>query len=87
MTKIDIYLTASCPYCVRAKNLLDNKGVTYREKRIDLDSALEAEMYQRAKQFTVPQIFIGETHVGGCDDMFLLEMNGQLDGLLFPQDQ
>jgi len=84
MNHIVIYLTASCPYCVRAKMLLDKKEVAYTEIRVDLEPELQQEMIQRSKQFSVPQIFIGETHVGGFDDMYLLEMNDELDPLLFP---
>ena len=86
MSSIDIYLTPSCPYCIRAKMLLDQKEVIYTELRVDLDNKLLEEMYQRSKNFTVPQIFIGEIHVGGFDEMYALEMGNQLDSLLFPNE-
>ncbi len=79
---IEIYLTRWCPYCSRAKALLDSKGVAYTE--IDVDSApdLRRQMMARAGRHTVPQIFIGETHVGGCDDLYALERQGKLAPLL-----
>lgn len=82
MNNITIYTTAWCPYCIRAKMLLDNKGAEYTEIRVDQDPAKRQEMMELSKQRTVPQIFIGETHVGGCDDMFALEHQGKLDPLL-----
>lgn len=82
MNNITIYTTAWCPYCIRAKMLLNNKGAEYTEIRIDQDPAKRQEMMELSKQRTVPQIFIGETHVGGCDDMFALEHRGKLDPLL-----
>lgn len=86
MREVVIYLTASCPYCVRATMLFDKKEVTYTELRVDLDMALQEEMYQRSNRFTVPQIFIGDIHVGGFDDLYLLEMNNELDPLLFSDE-
>ena len=82
MAKIEIYTTGWCPYCSAAKALLDDKGVAYEE--IDVtDPALRADMMQRANgRRTVPQIFIGDTHVGGYDDMAALDRRGQLDPLL-----
>ena len=82
MSKVQIYTTDWCPYCNAAKSLLDEKGVPYDV--IDVtDPDLRAEMMQRAHgRRTVPQIFIGETHVGGYDDMAALERRGQLDPLL-----
>lgn len=79
---IEIYLTRWCPYCSRAKALLDQKGVSYTE--IDVDSApeLRRQMMERSGRRTVPQIFIGDTHVGGCDDLFALERQGKLAPLL-----
>ena len=82
MNNITIYTTAWCPYCIRAKMLLDNKGAEYTEIRVDQDPVKRQEMMELSKQRTVPQIFIGETHVGGCDDMFALEHQGKLDPLL-----
>lgn len=82
MTKVQIYTTNWCPYCNAAKSLLDDKGVAYEE--IDAtDPNVRDDMIQRAHgRRTVPQIFIGDTHVGGYDDMAALERRGQLDPLL-----
>ena len=77
-----IYTTRFCPYCIHAKRLLDGKGVAYREIRVDFKPGLRREMMARSGRRTVPQIWIGDTHVGGCDDLVALERNGRLDGLL-----
>ncbi len=78
-----MYSTAVCPYCVRAEQLLKSKGVTEIEKiRVDLDPALREEMMQRTGRRTVPQIYIGTTHVGGYDDLATLDRAGKLDPLL-----
>ena len=83
MASVLMYSTAVCPYCVRAEQLLTRKGVTTLEKvRIDLDPARRDEMMEKTGRRTVPQIFIGETHVGGCDDLYELERLGKLDPLL-----
>ena len=83
MRKIVMYATGTCPYCVRAEQLLIRKGVATIEKiRVDLDPAQRQEMMQRTGQRTVPQIYIGDTHVGGCDELYALERAGQLDPLL-----
>ncbi len=82
MTDVTIYLTRWCPFCTRAIALLDSKQVEYTAIDVDADPALRQEMMQRSNQRTVPQIFIGQTHVGGCDDLFALERQGQLDPLL-----
>jgi glutaredoxin 3 len=82
MPDIVIYSTAMCPYCVRAKMLLQRKGMQWEEKRIDLDHGLMREMLQRSNRRTVPQIFIDEHHVGGYDDMAELDAMGQLDPML-----
>ncbi len=79
---IEIYTTAICPFCIRAKRLLDQKGVAYNEVRVDFDPQKRLEMMQRAQRRTVPQIWIGDLHVGGCDDLFALESRGELDRLL-----
>ncbi len=80
---IDIYTKAFCPYCWRAKQLLESKGVKYREISVDYGGELREQMIQRAKgRTTVPQIFIREHHVGGCDDLFALERSGRLDDLI-----
>ncbi len=83
MKKIEIYTTATCPYCIRAKALLNKKGAAFEEIRGDLDPSLRPKMVERAKgRTTVPQIFIGGRHVGGCDDLHDLDYEGQLDPLL-----
>src|SRR6266571_3525800 len=83
MAKIRMYATAVCPFCVRAEMLLKSKGVTEIEKiRVDLDPRQREEMMQRTGRRTVPQIYIGDTHVGGFDELAALEHAGQLDPLL-----
>ena len=84
MARVEMYCTAICPYCVRAEQLLHRKGVTEMEKiRIDLDPDRFDEMMTRAQgRRTVPQIFIGGTHVGGFDDLAALDRAGGLDPLL-----
>ncbi|MDO8960261.1 MAG: glutaredoxin 3 [Rhodocyclaceae bacterium] len=84
MAKIIMYATAVCPYCVRAEQLLKRKGVTAIEKiRVDLDPAKRQEMETRVPGArTVPQIFIDDLHVGGCDDLHELDRQGKLDPLL-----
>lgn len=83
MKPVDIYLTRWCPFCTRARMLLDQKGVSYNAIDVDTDPSLRQAMRQRAGgAHTVPQIFIGDTHVGGCDDLFALERQGKLDTLL-----
>lgn len=78
-----MYTTGVCPYCVRAKQLLQRKGVAQIEEvRVDLDPARRDEMIGRSGRRTVPQIFIGDTHVGGCDDLYDLDRAGKLDPLL-----
>lgn len=82
MATVLLYTTASCPYCGRAIHLLERKGVDYEERRIDRDAAEREVMVARSGRHTVPQIFIGEYHVGGYDDLARLEGAGQLDRLL-----
>ena len=78
-----MYSTAVCPYCVRAERLLSSKGVTEIDKiRVDLDSRLRDEMVTRTGRRTVPQIYIGDTHVGGFEDLAALDHAGRLDSLL-----
>lgn len=80
---IEIYTKAYCPYCWRAKELLEAKGIEYREISVDYDSDEKQQMVQRANgRTTVPQIFIREHHVGGCDDLVALEHAGVLDELI-----
>jgi glutaredoxin 3 len=83
MPKVEVYTKMFCPYCVRAKRLLDEKGVAYEEIDITMGGPRRGEMIERANgRTTVPQIFIGETHVGGSDDLVALERRGKLDPLL-----
>lgn len=83
MPPITIYTKSWCPYCISAKNLLTEKGVAFSEVDIERKPEARAEMIQKAGgRTTVPQIFIGERHVGGCDDLYALEGRGQLDTLL-----
>jgi len=85
MTKVEIYTTKYCPYCIRAKNLLDKKDIAYIEYKVDEEKELYGEMIARAKGTSVPQIFINDQHIGGCDDMFMLEMDDELDPLLYTE--
>jgi glutaredoxin 3 len=80
--EVTIYSTAICPYCVAAKNFLKSRGVGWNEVRIDIDPAERARMVARARRTSVPQIFIGDTHVGGYDDMMALHRAGKLEPLL-----
>lgn len=81
-----MYLTATCPYCVRAKNLLQRRGVAAIEEiRVDLHPEQRVAMVRLTGRRTVPQIFIGEMHVGGSDDIHELDRRGALDPLLQPQ--
>jgi glutaredoxin 3 len=83
MVDVEIYTTAICPYCVRAKRLLQQKGVAYREIDVSYDPELRGTMTARAGgRQTVPQIFIDGRHVGGCDDLYDLDRQGELDSLL-----
>ena len=83
MPTVEIYTWRACPFCIRAKALLDRKGVTYTEYAIDGDQAARRAMSEIAGGRTsVPQTFINGEHVGGCDDLYALERSGQLDALL-----
>jgi len=82
MAKIEIYSSAICPYCVMAKQLLDRKGVTYDEIRVDLDPSKRKEMMEKSRQRTVPQIFINNEAVGGYTDLVALNQSKRLDSLL-----
>ena len=82
MAPVTLYSTQVCPYCVRAKALLDGKHVPYTEIRVDRDPGKMAEMMQKSGRRTVPQIFIGERHVGGFDELYALDRDGRLDPLL-----
>ena len=82
MRKVTIYTKPFCPYCVRALGLLNAKGVPIDEIEAAFDPALRKEMIERSGRYTYPQIFIGDHHVGGCDELMALERAGQLDPLL-----
>ena len=83
MARVIMYSTAVCPYCIRAEQLLKRKGITAIEKiRIDLEPERQQEMIERTGRRTVPQIFIDDTHVGGCDDLHELDRQGKLDPML-----
>lgn len=81
--RVVMYLTAVCPFCIRAEQLLRARGVVEIEKvRVDLDPALRVEMMEKTERRTVPQIYIGATHVGGCDELIALDHAGKLLPLL-----
>ena len=77
-----VYSTAVCPYCVRAERLLEAKGVTVQKIRVDLDPEERIKMMERTGRRTVPQIYVGDTHVGGFEDLYALDQAGKLDPLL-----
>lgn len=81
---ITLYTSAMCGYCVAAKNLLKSKGLTWNEVRVDIDPDRRAEMLARARRTSVPQIFIGDVHVGGFDELAALDRKGELTALLAP---
>jgi glutaredoxin 3 len=82
MAKVEIYTTPFCGYCARAKSLLDKKGAAYEEMDVMMDEKKRAEMRDRAKRSTVPQIFINGQYIGGSDELSELEQTGKLDSLL-----
>lgn len=82
MANIEIYTTAYCPYCIRAKMLLGQKNVTFTEIKVDQDQQRRREMMVRSRRHTVPQIFIDDQHIGGCDELYALDRQGELDPLL-----
>jgi len=83
MAKIEVYTTSRCPYCVKAKALLDRKNVAYTEIDVSTDDEARNLMIKRANGIrTVPQIFIDDAHIGGCDDLYALDQKGELDPLL-----
>ncbi|MDU9391697.1 glutaredoxin 3 [Pseudomonas japonica] len=82
MTQVTVYSSDYCPYCIRAKQLLASKGVAFEEIKVDGKPQVRADMAQKAGRTSVPQIWIGNTHVGGCDDLYALERAGKLDALL-----
>lgn len=85
MPKILIYTTKICPYCVMAKRLLNQKGVSYEEINVDNDPQLREEMMRKTNRRTVPQIYIGELHVGGFNELYALDQEKKLDALLQQQ--
>jgi glutaredoxin 3 len=88
MRPVEIYTTRYCPYCTSAKGLLKRKGIDFKEIDVSADRELRQQMIQRANgRMTVPQIFIGEVHVGGSDDLHALERAGKLDPLLTGEGQ
>lgn len=82
MATVLMYTTAYCPYCMRARDLLNKKGVVYTDIRIDEKPDMRNEMIAKSGKQSVPQIFINEDHIGGCDDLYALENQGELDKLL-----
>lgn len=88
MATVEIYTWSTCPFCRRAKRLLDQKGINYTEYSIDGDEAARDAMVARGThgQRTVPQIFINDHHIGGSDDLYRLEQRGELDALLNPAE-
>jgi glutaredoxin 3 len=85
MARIEIYTTPFCGYCARAKGLLDKKGAPYEEMDVMMDEKKRAEMRERSRRSTVPQIFINGQHIGGSDELAALEQAGKLDPLLAEQ--
>lgn len=79
MSEVVMYSTGICPYCVRAKRLLETKGIEYQDIRVDLEPGLRATMETRSGRSSVPQIWIDERHVGGFTDLWALESRGELD--------
>ncbi|GAB3488118.1 glutaredoxin 3 [Marinomonas epiphytica] len=82
MASVTIYSSDYCPFCIRAKQLLNSKSVAFNEIVVDGKPQLREEMKQKSGRHTVPQIWIGDLHVGGCDDLFALEHAAKLDNLL-----
>ena len=82
MTQVLMYCTAACPFCQSAERLLEQKGARVEKVRVDLEPGRRDEMMQKSGRRTVPQIWIGERHVGGCDDLYALDREGGLDPLL-----
>jgi glutaredoxin 3 len=86
MPEILIYTTKICPYCIMAKKLLDRKGAKYTELNVDEKDGLREEMIAKTKRRTVPQIYIGDLHVGGFEELYALEQEKKLDSLLSAED-
>ncbi|MFQ3322559.1 MAG: glutaredoxin 3 [Pseudomonadales bacterium] len=85
MSAVIMYTTPYCPYCMRAKDLLDSKGIAYEDIDVEAQPQLRSEMMERSGQRTVPQIWINEQHVGGFTDLYALDVQGKLDGFLAGQ--
>ena len=84
---IVMYTTRFCPYCIRARGLLQSKGWDYQDIPVDADQGLRSEMMQKSGQHTVPQIWIGDQHIGGCDELFRLEVGNQLKAMVMGENQ
>jgi glutaredoxin 3 len=84
---IVMYTTRYCPYCMRARGLFEGKGWDYQDIAVDADQGLRSEMMKKSGQHTVPQIWIGDQHVGGFDDLFRLEMGNQLEAMVMGESQ
>ncbi len=84
---IVMYTTRFCPYCIRARGLLQSKGWDYQDIPVDADQGLRSEMTQKSGQHTVPQIWIGDQHIGGCDELFRLEVGNQLKAMVMGEYQ
>lgn len=82
MATITIYTSAWCPYCIRAKQLLTNKGYAFEEITVDGKPDVRSQMSEKAGRNTVPQVWINDQHIGGCDDLIALDQAGKLDDLL-----
>jgi glutaredoxin 3 len=82
MVEVVVYTTRWCPYCIRAKGLLNRKGISFNEVPVDGDRALREDMAGRAGRTSVPQIWIGDQHIGGCDELYALERAGRLGPML-----
>jgi glutaredoxin 3 len=84
---IVMYTTRFCPYCIAARGLLQSKGWDYQDIPVDADQGLRLEMRQKSGQHTVPQIWIGDQHIGGCDELFRLEVGNQLNAMVMGENQ
>ena len=82
MARVLMYCTSACPFCQSAERLLVEKGASIEKVRVDLEPERRREMTQKSGRQTVPQIWIGERHIGGCDDLYALDRKGGLDSLL-----
>ena len=85
--RIVMYTTRFCPYCIRARGLLQSKGWDYHDISVDSDQGLRSEMMQKSGRRTVPQIWIGDQHIGGCDELFRLEVGNRLEAIAMGENQ